>query len=321
MPLFSSFKKTFRLNSVLKPSKENGNIGEPICGAYRINREEFMSSKDLTKRNTSPIVQMTYTQPTLKHSHSTDNMLSNRQLPNTRQSMPEIAHPEPAPRKSKNEKEQRKVERHEAERKLELAQKKREKLVLKEQQIQKLNKEQEKVQKKEVKEQEKLTKKEVKEQEKLTKKEVKEQEKAQKKVVKGQEKARYKDVKSDVKTSKVKSKKNAVQQPQLVNVNVTIAPTRVIPEAPNYSTNTLDSSISRTSGPPPYTEEPNITPNGNDNTGNTSFSTPAEDFGSWDLISEHRQQLDRPKAAISGSRPTHMALHYDMRDRRDNSEV
>lgn len=64
----------------------------------------------------------------------------------------------------------------------------------------------------------------------------------------------------------------------------------------NYSSGTLVSSISRSSGPPPYTEE--LVPNQSDGTGNTSFAKPVE-TSSWDLVSHHRQQLSRPLAPPS----------------------
>lgn len=63
---------------------------------------------------------------------------------------------------------------------------------------------------------------------------------------------------------------------------------------PAYSTNTLDSSISRTSGPPPYTEEIEAVINKRDNSGNTSFGKTIDEGNSWDLISQHRQQMNRP---------------------------
>lgn len=70
------------------------------------------------------------------------------------------------------------------------------------------------------------------------------------------------------------------------------APKPPIQQHPDYSSNTLESSISRSSGPPPYSAE--VVPNENDNTGNTSFSKPVEE-SSWDLVSQHREQLNRPQ--------------------------
>lgn len=89
--------------------------------------------------------------------------------------------------------------------------------------------------------------------------------------------------------------------------------------APQYSTNTLESSISKSSGPPPYTAQdkskthPVVVRNQSDNTGNTSFSKPIDDSGSWDLIAQHRQQINRQTFA-SGSRPNQrvMDLQFNM---------
>ncbi|XP_063374959.1 THO complex subunit 2-like [Cydia amplana] len=92
------------------------------------------------------------------------------------------------------------------------------------------------------------------------------------------------------------------------------------------ATNTLESSISRSSGPPPYTEaipqEKQI--NKNDSTGNTSFNKPIEN-SSWDMISEHRSQMNRNPVA-SGSRQKQMVLDlqlsFDKAQTNDkNSEV
>ncbi|KOB73522.1 Uncharacterized protein OBRU01_10133 [Operophtera brumata] len=69
---------------------------------------------------------------------------------------------------------------------------------------------------------------------------------------------------------------------------------------PAYSTNTLDSSISRSSGPPPYSEVPKSEPaqGTKDKSGNVIYSKPV-DTGSWDIISQHREQISRPVGAIS----------------------
>lgn len=89
---------------------------------------------------------------------------------------------------------------------------------------------------------------------------------------------------------------------------------------PQYSTNTLESSISKSSGPPPYTTQdkatkthPVVVRNQSDNTGNTSFSKPVDDGGSWDMIAQHRQQINRQTLA-SGDRPkqTVIDLQFNM---------
>ncbi|XP_063530793.1 kinesin-related protein 12-like [Cydia strobilella] len=108
----------------------------------------------------------------------------------------------------------------------------------------------------------------------------------------------------------------------------------LVPEEPQknplgrVATNTLESSISRSSGPPPYTEE--AIPqekqiNENDSTGNTSFNKPIEN-SSWDLISEHRSQINRNPVA-SGSKQKQMVLDLQLSldkaqaNDRNNSEV
>ncbi|GBP48240.1 hypothetical protein EVAR_96829_1 [Eumeta japonica] len=82
---------------------------------------------------------------------------------------------------------------------------------------------------------------------------------------------------------------------------------------PNYSTNTLESSISRSSGPPPYSERKAETiPNKNDSSGNTSFGAPVAGGSSWDMISQHRQQIARPAGATVTSMPKHINLEYNV---------
>lgn len=69
-----------------------------------------------------------------------------------------------------------------------------------------------------------------------------------------------------------------------------------VPLQPAYSTNTLDSSISRSSGPPPYSEMPK--PQQSKDKSNVVYSKPI-DNGSWDIISQHREQISRPAGATS----------------------
>lgn len=102
------------------------------------------------------------------------------------------------------------------------------------------------------------------------------------------------------------------------------------PQAPRppYSTNTLESSISKTSGPPPYTKaQPAGIRNESDITGNTSFAKPADTSGSsWDMIAQHREQINRQTIA-SGSRPKQMVLDLQFNagatsdDEKGNSEI
>lgn len=66
-----------------------------------------------------------------------------------------------------------------------------------------------------------------------------------------------------------------------------------------YSSNTLESSISKASGPPPYAEatKGQVVENESDNIGNTSFGKPVDSGSTWDMISQHRQQISRPVVA------------------------
>lgn len=90
----------------------------------------------------------------------------------------------------------------------------------------------------------------------------------------------------------------------------------------NYSSDTLESSISRSSGPPPYSEE--LMPNERDGTGNTSFGKPVE-TSSWDLVSQHRQQLSKPLVPQTSRKGTVLDLGYQVNTKsqvdrsRDNS--
>ncbi|XP_068627978.1 uncharacterized protein [Battus philenor] len=62
---------------------------------------------------------------------------------------------------------------------------------------------------------------------------------------------------------------------------------------PVYSSDTLESSISRSSGPPPYSTD--VVPNQQENSGNISFGKTIDGTSTWDLVSQHRQQLNRPR--------------------------
>lgn len=99
-------------------------------------------------------------------------------------------------------------------------------------------------------------------------------------------------------------------------------------QAPQNSTNTLESSISRTSGPPPYNAVPTqakreVVKNKNDNTGNTSFGKPDDGASSWDMISQHRQQMGRPVSASTGRpKQTVIDLQFNVSgNKEDNTEA
>lgn len=118
-----------------------------------------------------------------------------------------------------------------------------------------------------------------------------------------------------------KTKKRTAPQPQQIQQTT---PSISRQRQPN-STNTLESSISKSSGPPPYSSVPEVTPIPTDGVGNTSFAKPVEDVDSWGLISQHRQQMDR-QAGVGKSVPKqkHLDLHYNgasMSKEKENSDA
>lgn len=92
-----------------------------------------------------------------------------------------------------------------------------------------------------------------------------------------------------------------------------------------YSTNTLESSISRSTGPPPYAEDPDEL--NKDLTGNVTYRKPKpKDEGSWDMISQHRQQITRPNASANVSKQNKqmvMDLNYNFEQtvNKENSDA
>jgi hypothetical protein len=92
--------------------------------------------------------------------------------------------------------------------------------------------------------------------------------------------------------------------------------------AQSYSTNTMLSSISTSSGPPPYADVPKPKETSNSNSGNVTFSKPIkEETNSWDLISQHREQMSRPVAQDRPRAAKNMVmdLQYTLGD--DKSEA
>lgn len=102
-------------------------------------------------------------------------------------------------------------------------------------------------------------------------------------------------------------------------------PTNPLTQRPAaYSTNTLESSISKSSGPPPYSATEGIQI-ARDNTENITFAQPASDTGSWDMVSQHRQQLHRPgNVGKTATKQKHLDLNYNIDKSnvsQDNSEA
>lgn len=133
----------------------------------------------------------------------------------------------------------------------------------------------------------------------------------------------------DRKRERKPERKKMAPQPQAAVPVAPVAPTRQ-----QYSTNTLESSISRSSGPPPYSDVPRPGPgtstaaqSQNNTNGNVTFSKPA-DTGSWDMISQHRQQTIRPTTVIGGggnkNKQMVMDLNYNFgttSEPKENSEA
>lgn len=192
------------------------------------------------------------------------------------------------------------------------------------------------VEKQRLEEQKKIEKQRIEEQKKLEKQRQEEQKKQQKLAAQQQakqEKLRKEREKKEAQLAKKdKKKKGAAPQRPLANPlsqnaqgpipvgttsNIPIPP----PPPPQYSTNTLESSISRSSGPPPYNDVPK--PEGE--RANVTYSKPV-DTGSWDMISKHREQMTSRPVTAAPSRParqtkqTVMDLNYkvDGSDSRDN---
>lgn len=89
-----------------------------------------------------------------------------------------------------------------------------------------------------------------------------------------------------------------------------------------HSTNTLESSISKSSGPPPYSAaKPDEK---KDSTGNVTYNKKPVDEGSWDIISKHRENISRQAAAVPEpqTKQTVMDLNYKMGEEvKENSEA
>ncbi|XP_034825708.1 glutamic acid-rich protein-like [Maniola hyperantus] len=175
-----------------------------------------------------------------------------------------------------------------------------------------------------VKEQKKLEKQrlvEQKKQEKIAEKERQREEKLRKereKLIVQQSKAAQQRSKKEEQKN---PKKRAAPQPQQTQQTTP----SISRQRQQNSTNTLESSISKSSGPPPYSSVPEVTPNPTDGAGNTGFAKPVEDVDSWGLISQHRQQMNR-QADVGKSVPKqkHLDLHYNgasMSNDKENSDV
>ncbi|XP_013196089.2 putative uncharacterized protein DDB_G0271982 [Amyelois transitella] len=114
--------------------------------------------------------------------------------------------------------------------------------------------------------------------------------------------------------------------PQSSTASPPQASTVPAPPRQPYPTDTLKSDINRSSGPPPYSElaEPNKPDKANSS--NVSFGKPIDNTpSSWDMVTQHRQQMSRPTSTIGGARKqVVMDLQYNFNknvDDKDNSEA
>lgn len=191
---------------------------------------------------------------------------------------------------------------------------------------------QKRVEKQRLEEQKKLEKQRLEEQKKLEKQRLEEQKKQEKLALQEQakqEKLRKEKEKQEAQLAKKDKKKKRAAPPRpianpLGQANTSTSNNPLAQGQTQYTTNTLESSISKTSGPPPYTEIPK--PEGeNDSTGNVTYSKPI-DTGSWDMISKHRENINRPvnTASTKQSKQMMMDLKFKLEEgnkNRDNSEA
>ncbi|XP_026764988.2 transcription initiation factor TFIID subunit 3-like [Galleria mellonella] len=339
-------------------SAHEDNIPTPGTGIYRTNREEFFGygslpepPKRVTPSKVNPPTSNEATS-SLRPSKSTSDLIESKNyLAQLNKSMSEVSldprgpnynmeSRNPIPSSSKT------VEKHEKDVKKQDA-KKKEKDAKKQEKDAKKQEKDAKKQEKDAKKQEKDAKKhekELKKQGKETKKQEKEKKKIEKQQLaeqKTQEVAQAKLEQEQKKQEKFKkAKSEQVAQNTKAHKKVKRTPTITDSPKPNIEvrrptmppiTNTVESDIPQTSGPPPYSEvpQPIVLRNDRDNTGNTSFSKPISNTtSSWDMISQHRQQIARPSVSTRPStinrKQVVMDLNYKIEnndDDLDNSEA
>ncbi|XP_047023654.1 kinesin-related protein 12-like [Helicoverpa zea] len=297
-------------NGSRKSKKERDDIGaiSSVTGAYRTNRDEFFGHNySETQRKSTPlnasVPNLDQPTPPMRKNKSTSDLVKNKNLPpNLRQENPGVSQD---PRGA--EQDIRSKNPPDSERKLD-AQRRVEKQRLEEQK---------KIEKQRIEEQKKLDKQRAAEQksrEKLAQKEQAKQEKLRKE----SEKREAQEAKKN------KTKKRVAPQPAANPLAQATASTSNNPLGQGsrqmaHSTNTLDSSISKSSGPPPYTD---VQEGEKDSTGNVTYAKPI-DTGSWDMISQHRENIKRPvNVGAAATKQKVMDLNYKMDDgNRENSEA
>uniref|UniRef100_A0A2A4JYV8 Uncharacterized protein n=2 Tax=Heliothis virescens TaxID=7102 RepID=A0A2A4JYV8_HELVI len=288
-----------------KSKKEHDDIGaiSSVTGAYRTNRDEFFGNNETHRKSTplnASVTNLDQPTPPMRKIKSTSDLIKNKNLPpNLRQENPGVSQD---PRGA--EKDIRNKNPPDSERKLD-AQRRVEKQRLEEQK---------KIEKQRIEEQKKLEKQRAAEQKSREKQAQKEQAK--------QEKLRKEKEKEEAKRNK--PKKRAAPQPAsnpLAQASTSNNPLAQGSRQMSHSTNTLDSSISKSSGPPPYSAVPNGEGE-KDSTGNVTYAKPV-DTGSWDMISQHRENIKRPvNVRPAATKQTVMDLNYKMEDgNKENSEA
>lgn len=179
------------------------------------------------------------------------------------------------------------------------------------------------VDKQRLEEQKKLEKRRLEEQKKQEKQQQAEQKQKEKEQLR-QEKLRKDKEKREAQMVKKKNQapQRPVANPLAQPIGSALNPLASGSGQTAYSTNTLDSSISKTSGPPPYSAS--IPEGDNDSSGNVIYTKPV-DTGSWDMVSKHRENINRPKTAASTpqTKQTVMDLNYKVSedDNKENSEA
>ncbi|XP_039745599.1 stress response protein NST1-like [Pararge aegeria] len=321
---FRGFKASLNFNSGKKNGVEHYDVapGISLNGAYRTNKDELFGSdlySEWPKIAPSSMTKLpSQSVPSNNQSKSTSDLMNpSNEAINTRKSAPDISQSATEPIKV-NVKEQKKLEKKRL-----IDQKKREKFAEKERQRE------EKLLEKQRKQEEKLKKEREKQhiaqQTRAAQNRPKnvEQRKPTKRTAPLPQQQRATPQTQQQRTStEPQQQRNTIQQrtapqPQQQQIPQT-GTTGNRTEIQQYTTNTLESSISKTSGPPPYSSVPEVTTKRID-TGNTSFAKPVEDTDSWDLISQHRQQMNR-QTGVGKSAPkqTHLDLHYNVSSLKSN---
>ncbi|XP_075972710.1 uncharacterized protein LOC142974331 isoform X2 [Anticarsia gemmatalis] len=334
---FGRFKTSFDVynGKRRKPGKEHDNTNPiSINGAYRTNRDEFYiynnnseSQRKLTpsSRPAPPVPPPIPPEPAtgqLRQTKSTSDLVREKNLP-----------PKLRPAQSGVSLDPRGADNNNRDsRTLAIDPKNKRQLDAQKRVEKQRQEEQKKLEKKRLEEQKKLEKQQADEQKKREKLAQQEQAK-QAKLEKERQKKEAQQLKKDKKT-----KRQAPQKPLANPLAQSSSQQASNPLAQGsgtqYNTNTLDSSISKSSGPPPYSEAPNQgspqtskNPKPSDPSSNVTFSKPI-DTGSWDMISQHRhnviinRQVNNAPPPPKGKQTT-MDLNFSLgeENRKDNSEA